>query len=94
MGRGGQGRQGPVGMRRCVVCRTAHPKSALQRHVRSTGGVVVDPAQRAQGRGAYLCGAEACIAKAPKVLPRLLADRSQATAKGRSTASSRASGRR
>jgi uncharacterized protein len=51
--------------RSCVFCRTSREKRALLRVVRTPeGGVQFDPTGRANGRGAYVCLDEACIAGA------------------------------
>ncbi len=50
-----------------MACRTARPKSGLQRIVRTPGGdVVVDPTGRLAGRGAYVCPETACLSIAIK----------------------------
>lgn len=60
-----------VPLRRCVVCRTQQPKSALVRIVRQPDGrVALDAEQKKSGRGAYLCRQPSCWN--PKLaLPRL-----------------------
>jgi hypothetical protein len=48
-----------------VHCRTSRAKRDLLRIVRTPdGGVRLDPTGRANGRGAYVCRDEACIAGA------------------------------
>lgn len=48
-----------------MVCRTRRPKEELVRVVRSPGGDVhLDPAGRADGRGAYLCRRAPCLGAA------------------------------
>ncbi|MGE5225812.1 MAG: RNase P modulator RnpM [Planctomycetaceae bacterium] len=48
--------------RTCVGCRTAAPKGALVRVVRTPGGTVaLDPAGSAPGRGAYVHRRAACV---------------------------------
>ncbi len=48
--------------RTCVACRTARPKRALVRVVRTPeGSVVVDPTGKRSGRGAYLCPSLDCL---------------------------------
>lgn len=42
-------------MRRCRVCRTAHPKAGLQRWVKGEAGLVPDDSQKMPGRGYYSC---------------------------------------
>ncbi|HSV72274.1 MAG TPA: YlxR family protein [Chthonomonadales bacterium] len=54
-----------VPIRSCVSCRTAGDKRDLLRVVRAPSGVVsVDAVGKANGRGAYVCAAAACIASA------------------------------
>lgn len=59
-----------VPIRSCVVCRQTSDKKTLLRVVRAPekdgGAVAVDPTGRANGRGAYICAALACIEKAAK----------------------------
>lgn len=63
----------PVPTRTCVVCGTARPKRELYRIVRTPDGAVrYDPTGRQNGRGAYLCGDEACLAGAVPKLSRAL----------------------
>lgn len=51
--------------RSCVSCRTTREKRDLLRVVRTPEGRVdFDPTGRANGRGAYVCRDEACIAGA------------------------------
>ena len=62
-------RKGPrpkhVPRRMCVACREHDTKRALYRIVRTPEGAVApDPTRRRNGRGAYLCGREACWQKA------------------------------
>ncbi len=61
-------RRAPI--RSCVVCRQTSQKTNLLRVVRAPekdgGAVAVDPTGRANGRGAYICAALACIEKAVK----------------------------
>lgn len=54
--------------RMCMSCRTLRNKTDLFRIVRTIpyGDVIVDDTYKAQGRGAYLCKNEECIAKAIK----------------------------
>jgi uncharacterized protein len=45
-----------------VVCRAVAPKRTLHRIVRAPDGAVADdPTGHAPGRGAYLCGTDACM---------------------------------
>jgi predicted RNA-binding protein YlxR (DUF448 family) len=54
-----------VPTRSCVFCRTSREKRALLRVVRTPDGTMAfDPTGRANGRGAYVCRDEACIAGA------------------------------
>ena len=56
-----------VPMRMCVACREMKPKKELIRVVRTPEGeVVADETGRKNGRGAYLCRAEACFNRAVK----------------------------
>lgn len=56
-----------VPMRMCVACREMKPKKELIRVVRTPEGeIVADETGRRNGRGAYLCRAEACFNKALK----------------------------
>ncbi len=56
-----------VPMRMCVACREMKPKKELIRVVRTPEGeIVADETGRKNGRGAYLCRAEACFNKALK----------------------------
>ena len=56
-----------VPMRMCVACREMKPKKELIRVVRTPEGeIVADETGRRNGRGAYLCRAEACFNKAVK----------------------------
>ncbi|RUM89340.1 MAG: YlxR family protein [Thermodesulfatator sp.] len=46
----------------CIFCGKRLPKGTLLRlAVDEAGQVVADPEQRRPGRGAYLCGEEACF---------------------------------
>lgn len=54
-------------IRTCVSCRQAAEKAELLRIVRvPDGAVLLDPSGKSPGRGAYLCGAKECLAKALK----------------------------
>lgn len=56
-----------VPMRMCVACREMKPKKELIRVVRTPEDeIVADETGRRNGRGAYLCRAEACFNKALK----------------------------
>ncbi len=51
--------------RTCLGCRRVRPKQALVRLVRGRDGVVVaDPRRAAEGRGAYVCPDDRCLARA------------------------------
>ena len=47
--------------RLCVACRKLVRKDQMIRFVRLDGKAVLDPDQKAQGRGAYVCRKEECI---------------------------------
>lgn len=50
-------------VRTCVVCRTQRDKQELLRIVKSPEGEIkVDPSGRANGRGAYVCRQDSCVA--------------------------------
>ena len=54
-------------LRRCTACRQMKEKRELLRIVRTPNGTVLaDPGGRMDGRGAYVCRSEACIAAAQK----------------------------
>ena len=54
-------------MRQCLGCREMKPKKELIRVVRSPEGAVsLDFKGKLPGRGAYLCPAQECLAKAKK----------------------------
>ena len=57
-----------VPMRMCLGCREMKPKKELIRVVRdaATEEVRIDETGRSNGRGAYMCPAEECIASAQK----------------------------
>ncbi|MDO5111105.1 MAG: YlxR family protein [Clostridia bacterium] len=63
---------GKTPMRMCVACREMRPKKELVRVVRTPGtedappAVVMDKTGKANGRGAYLCRAAACLERAQK----------------------------
>lgn len=53
--------------RTCSACREKAPKSELLRVVRTPeGSVVFDRSRKMNGRGAYICRKQACLAKAKK----------------------------
>lgn len=50
--------------RMCTVCRTTHPKAELIRIVKNKNGeITVDPSQKADGRGCYICKDAKCLEK-------------------------------
>ena len=54
-------------IRTCAACRTSGDKRGLLRVVRQPdGGVIFDKTGKANGRGAYVCASETCIAAAKK----------------------------
>jgi len=54
-------------MRTCVGCREQKAKKELIRVLRTPEGeIVLDSTGRKNGRGAYICGKAACLAKARK----------------------------
>lgn len=56
-----------IPIRTCVACRTSGDKRGLLRVVRSPEGqALFDRTGKANGRGAYVCAGEACIALARK----------------------------
>jgi predicted RNA-binding protein YlxR (DUF448 family) len=72
--------------RTCVGCRTKGPKATLLRVARlPDGSVVVDPAGRAPGRGAYVHREAACVDAALErgALWRMLRTRADADAAAR-----------
>ena len=68
MGRGRRaGRVKPAApLRRCVGCRTQHPREALLRLAVQGGQVVPDPEKVLAGRGVSICRKEACARAAIK----------------------------
>jgi uncharacterized protein len=61
-------------IRTCVGCRTRAVKSDLLRVVAVDGIIVIDPAARLPGRGAYLHPSEECLERARRrrAFPRAL----------------------
>ncbi len=62
-------------LRMCVGCRQRAPKKELVRIVRTPeGGLILDAAGKASGRGAYICRRAQCLEKARKsrALERML----------------------
>lgn len=55
-------RQKHVPVRTCIGCRTAQPKRAMLRIVRTPEGEVLpDPTGKTSGRGAYICYSQQCL---------------------------------
>ena len=50
----------PTPQRTCVACGTTTNKRSLIRIVRTADGIVADPTGKLAGRGAYVCGQNAC----------------------------------
>ena len=56
-----------IPLRMCIVCRQMKDKKELIRIVKNTEGkVFLDKTFKADGRGAYVCASEECIAKCVK----------------------------
>lgn len=56
-----------VPVRQCIGCGSKKNKNELIRVVQDAEGkIILDKAQRANGRGAYLCGDAACVRLAGK----------------------------
>ena len=54
-------------MRMCVGCREMKPKKELLRVVKTPeGSLLIDLTGKKSGRGAYICPASVCLAKARK----------------------------
>ncbi|SDH47664.1 hypothetical protein SAMN05421493_101640 [Pseudobutyrivibrio sp. 49] len=53
-------------LRKCVACGQMVPKDQLFRVARVDGKVQLDLSQKAQGRGAWVCKNEQCVALAEK----------------------------
>ena len=51
-------------LRKCVACGGHFPKADLYKIVKNNSGFIIDTAQRAQGRGAYVCKGGECILRA------------------------------
>ncbi len=51
-------------VRTCVGCGRRAAKAELLRFAVAAGALTPDPAQRAPGRGAYVCRDRACLARA------------------------------
>ena len=55
-----------VPMRTCIACKTAKPKKELIRVVKFNEEISLDKTGKLNGRGAYVCNDEQCIAKLKK----------------------------
>ncbi len=55
-----------IPMRTCIACRTEKPKKELIRVVKFNEEISLDVTGKANGRGAYVCNDEECIAKLKK----------------------------
>ncbi len=56
-----------IPMRTCIACREEKPKKEMLRVVRNAAGEIrLDFSGKLPGRGAYVCGCEACIRKLRK----------------------------
>ena len=56
-----------IPVRTCIACREEKPKKEMLRIVRSAQGEIrLDFTGKLPGRGAYVCGSEACIKKLRK----------------------------
>lgn len=56
-----------IPMRMCTGCREMKPKKELIRIVKTPEGEIkLDPTGRLNGRGAYICASQECLAKARK----------------------------
>jgi len=57
-----------IPQRMCVACREMQDKKLLLRVVRGPEGqVFLDKTGKSPGRGAYICGKEACLSRAQKI---------------------------
>lgn len=56
----------PINMRRCIVCRNVKHKSELLRVVKSTDEFSIDITGKQDGRGAYVCKSQDCVASLMK----------------------------
>ncbi len=52
-----------IPMRTCIACRQNKPKKELIRIVKSGENIFLDKTGKANGRGAYICNDQSCIAK-------------------------------
>jgi len=71
-------RRGHVPVRQCVACRRRLEKDLLRRFVQQAGQWLEDPAQRAPGRGVYVCSPECAQHVAKNKRYRTLAPVAQA----------------
>ena len=56
-----------IPMRTCIACREEKPKKEMLRVVKNEEGEIrLDFSGKLAGRGAYVCGSEACIRKLRK----------------------------
>ncbi len=56
-----------IPLRMCIVCRNMYGKNLLTRIVKkSDGSVILDLTGKTEGRGAYVCKGNECIAKCRK----------------------------
>ncbi len=56
-----------IPMRTCIACREEKPKKEMLRVVKNAAGEIrLDFSGKLAGRGAYVCGSEACIRKLRK----------------------------
>lgn len=59
--------QKKIPMRTCIACREEKPKKEMLRVVKNSAGEIrLDFSGKLPGRGAYVCGSEACIKKLKK----------------------------
>ena len=59
--------QKKIPMRTCIACREEKPKREMLRVVKNAAGEIrLDFSGKLPGRGAYVCGSEACIRKLKK----------------------------
>ena len=59
--------QKKIPMRTCIACREEKPKKEMLRVVTNAAGEIrLDFSGKLPGRGAYVCGSEACIKKLKK----------------------------
>lgn len=56
-----------IPLRMCIVCKEMKPKKELIRVVKSADGTIgLDTTGKANGRGAYICNSDECMAKLVK----------------------------